>query len=52
MLFNNVNIACSGVRALCPSSHIQACIRIPDAAKGIGLVIIRDGRAEYGSDQE
>ena len=41
----HVNIACSGVKALCPSSHIQAHIRIPDTAKGIGW-IIRDGRAE------
>ena len=40
-----VNIACSGVRGLCPSSHIQAHIHIPDTAKGIGW-IIRDGRAE------
>ena len=42
---NLFNVACSGVKALCPSSHIQAHIRIPDTAKGIGW-IIRDGRAE------
>ena len=42
---HTVNIACSGVRALCPSSHILAHIRIPDTAKGIGW-IIRDGRAK------
>ena len=45
IIYTILNIACSGVRALCPSSHIQAHIRIPDTAKVIGW-IIRDGWAE------
>ena len=43
--FLGLNIAYSGVKALCSSSHIQAHICIPDTAKGIGWNI-RDGRAE------
>ena len=41
----HLNVACSGVKALCPSSRIQAHIHVPDTTKEMGW-IIRAGQAK------
>ena len=34
-----INIACTGVKAMCSSSRIQAHIHVPDTAKKIGWIM-------------